>query len=527
MQRRVTLWLAVAVFICIGVLPIAVMLVRSLFVDGELSSEYYRDLFFGSSSWPLARNSLLLASLTTLFTTTLGVPLGVLFGKTNLPGRNWLTALFIIPFLLPPYINAISWSHLVSREGLLAEILGAPVAEAASQQFFGLMGCIWVLTISFLPIPMLLTMVYLRGIPSRLEEAARLSARWPTVLSRVTLPLIVPGVTAGAVLVFLLASGELSVPSFLRYRVFPLLSFTEFTASYNFGAAAAAAAPLVAGVILILGAERALVGEGFSFGAPTSGELLRIPLGGYRWPVLGLTLLLLFLTVISPLVSLIAEAASVPLLREALARAGDAALRSIGFAAMGATGLTVLGFLLGYLIQRRESALWRTVDYFALVTFTLPGVVTGIGLISVWNTPFTQAIYGTAAIILFGYIAQYTAVTARLSAAALSHIPVRMEEAAQLSGAGWFRRIAQIVLPLSGRGLGLCWLVAFLFCLRDAGLSLLVAPPGLDTLPARILTLMANGSSALIAAVCLLMIVSTLVPLGIIALVLRRLRGIE
>src|SRR5260370_24152685 len=84
----------------------------------------------------------------------------------------------------------------------------------------------------------------------RLEEAGRLISGWPAVLRRITLALSAPGILFSLVLVFLLAIGELSVPSFLRYPVLPVLSFTQFAASYNFGAATAAAVPLAALVFL-------------------------------------------------------------------------------------------------------------------------------------------------------------------------------------------------------------------------------------------------------------------------------------
>src|SRR5260370_5545578 len=80
----------------------------------------------------------------------------------------------------------------------------------------------------------------------RLEEAGRLISGWPAVLRRITLALSTPGILFSLVLVFLLAIGELSVPSFLRFPVLPVLSFTQFAASYNFGAATAAALPLPA-----------------------------------------------------------------------------------------------------------------------------------------------------------------------------------------------------------------------------------------------------------------------------------------
>ena len=88
-----------------------------------------------------------------------------------------------------------------------------------------------------------------------------------------------------------------------------------------------------------------------------------------------------------------------------------------------------------------------------------------------------------------------------------------MEEAGQIVGARWFRRVFWIVIPLIKKGLIVSWIVSFIFCLRDFGITMMVYPPGYDTFSVRIFTLMANGSPELISALCVLMIVSTVLPL--------------
>ncbi len=80
----------------------------------------------------------------------------------------------------------------------------------------------------------------------------------------------------------------------------------------------------------------------------------------------------------------------------------------------------------------------------------------------------------------------------------------------------------QIVVPLSGRGLLAAWLLAYIFCVRDLGITMLVYPPGGDTLPVRTFTLMANGPPDLVAALCMLMVAATLFPLFAFAIVVRR-----
>lgn len=96
-----------------------------------------------------------------------------------------------------------------------------------------------------------------------------------------------------------------------------------------------------------------------------------------------------------------------------------------------------------------------------------------------------------------------------------------MEEAAASAGASWTRRLVLIVLPLVKHALLSGWLIAYIFCLRDTGITMLVYPPGYDTLPVRIFTLMANGAPDLIAAACVLMIATTVLPLVGVALVMR------
>ena len=185
---------------------------------------------------------------------------------------------------------------------------------------------------------------------------------------------------------------------------------------------------------------------------------------------------------------------------EALNRAGASLARSLVYAGVGASLLTLLGFFTGYVIQTRALGCWRSVDSLTLFLFALPSTVIGIGLVSLWNTPWTNLVYATPLIIILGYLAKYTALTSRICVAQFAQIPRSMEEAAQVAGVGWFHRVAFILAPLARRGLLGAWIVGYIFCFRDTGITMLVYPAGHDTLPVRIFTLMANGSQELIAA---------------------------
>ena len=511
MERRVTLLLVVFALIVVGLMPLAAMLGKSIFVDGRLTLATYQKLFADPwQQWLPMEHSLTLATLTAGCVTLLGVPLGLLLGKTDLPCRRVLAVLLSIPLLLPPYIFAVCWSNLLARDGLLAYFVPAKTAELLSRSLFGLPGCLWVLVSAFLPVVMILTLVYLRAVNPRLEEAGWLISRWPGILRYITLPMILPGLLFGGVLVFLLALGEVGVPMFLRYRVFPVETLTQFSAFYDFGAAAAAATPLLTVTLLLLTVERVYLREKTYRLPPTTHgrRMLLIALG--RWRVPALLAVSLFAASLSPSAYL-----------EAWNKAADSLWRSLVLAGVGATLLTVLGFFCGYLIHHRALRLWRAVDTLTLLLFTVPGTVIGVGLIVLWNRPGTGFIYASAAMVIFAYLAQYTAVTSRVTLAALANVPRSVEEAAQMTGAPWLARIWQVVVPAALPGVIVAWLIGFILCLRDLGASMLVYAAGQDTLPIRIFTLMANGAPNLISALCVVLVIVTLGSLALLGSLFR------
>lgn len=515
---RWTVYGALALLIGAGLLPLGAMLIESFRIGGTFGLDNYAEVLGGAQTWRLLRNSVALASLTMAAAGLLGVPLAILAVKTDLPLRYVLAGAFSLPILFPPYILAAGWFELLGRGGLLSQWLGPTVGEWTSPYLFGLAGATLVLTTAFVPVVLLLTMAYLRAVNPTMEEAARLSASWPSVLRRITVPLVTPGVVLSLVLVFLLSMGEFGAPAFLRVDVFPVASFTQFAAFYDFGAATAAALPLVLVTLAGLIIESGVLGhKEFHFSRGRQQEIESIELGrGRIW--MGLVAALAAATLVgAPLGALAWRGLSAAALAEAIEMAGDSAIRSLIYATIAATVLTALGFLLAYLIHRRISILWRWADALGLFLFTLPGTVIGVGLIVLWNRPPTVWVYATPAIVLIGFIAQYSALSTRTILAGLSQISSSLEEAAEVAGASWRSRALRILVPLARRSLAAAWTVCFLFTLRDVSLPLLLAPPGRDTLTARTMTLMANGSPELIAALCLLSLALALVPLGVFA----------
>src|SRR5437773_4312607 len=296
--EAIVLWLCVALIAIAGLAPIAAIAFESFRYNGHFSLNYYRELISSARFWPLFGNSIRLALATAAVCGLIGVPAGILFAKSDLPLRSGFMWLLAVPFVLPPYFVALGWARVVARIG-----------QGASDWLFGFGGCVLVLSSVFLPIILLLTFASASNVDRRLEEAALLVSGWPGVLRRVTLPLSAPGMVFSLVLVFLLAMGELSVPSFLRYPVLPVLSFTQFTASYNFGSATAAAVPLAAIAFVGVLVESAFLRDR-DYRFQSTGQTLFISLSRMRSGLAAVIAALCFALVILPLAALFGDAFS-------------------------------------------------------------------------------------------------------------------------------------------------------------------------------------------------------------------------
>ncbi len=519
-----TLAAAAALLAALTLAPLLAVVLGSLQVDDHFGLAAYRALWASARQQLLSMGrSILLSLLTAMLATVVGVSLGILIGRTDLPLRRALAGLLTIPLSLPPYLIATAWSVALGKDGLIGRLLPPASSAWLSSALFGPAGCVWVLFAGFMPIAMLITAAYACSVDPRLEAAGRLVSRWPGVLRGITLPLVAPAIWLAAVLVFLLAFGEVGVPMLLRYPVYPVEILTQFAAFYDFGSAAAAAIPVLVVTLLVL-----LLEQHFFHGrvleltpATQGGDRARLRLGSWRFPLLAMILAWGVVSVLLPLGALAFQSWSPGAYVEALGRAGDSILRSLMLATVGATLLTVLGFLCGYLVRHRTLALWRSIDMLALLSFALPGTVIGVGLIGLWNRPATGVVYGTPVIMILGYLTQYAVLPMRITAGTLELVPRACEQAARLCGATWLMGLRHVVVPLARRGLVVAWVAAYVACMRDLGISIVVYPPGADTLPVRMFTLMANGAPDLIAALCVILTAVTLLPVALAGLWLR------
>jgi iron(III) transport system permease protein len=191
-------------------------------------------------------------------------------------------------------------------------------------------------------------------------------------------------------------------------------------------------------------------------------------------------------------------------------------------ASLLASGVVVItGVLVGHALARGRPFA-RTFDALALLAFMTPASVLGVGLIAAWNRPGTQVVYTTIAILVLGLAARYTVIGTRALACVFAQSSPHYEEAAQVFGSGYARRLSRVTLPMHARGIVGAWLIALVFCLRDLDTVVVFYPPGLEPLVVRIFTLEANGPEEVVAGLSVLQVMLTALLLIGGGLLLRR-----
>lgn len=499
-------WLAVALGVVsvTGGLPLVVLGIVAL-----------RDLptvgmaLLSSRTAMLLVNTVRLSLAVALFVGALGTALGILLAKTDLAGRRTLMVLLTFPLFLPPYILALGWFTVLSRQGLVTALLGPLVGIATSDAFFGLGGAVLVLTVAYTPIVLHLVRIALRSIDPATEEAARLRFPWLRIIWRIDLPLIAPAIALGMLLTFILVIGEFGVPAYLRYPVFSGAVFTQFAAFLDIQAAVVTSIPLALLVLGGVAAERYWLRARVQFLARARTIPVVAPLGAWRTIAATGTWMYTLVTVGLPLAGLALQAGGSVNYVAALGGAGASVVASLWTATVAATLITIVGLLLAYLVERTARGRRNFVDTGLVLLFAAPGTVLGVALILMWNRAGLAYVYASAAIILISYVAHYTPLAARAIGVSLHAISTNVEEAARVAGIPWTRMIRRVLVPLLAPAVAAAWALTFVFCLRDLDLVMTVQPPGVETMPIRIYTLMANSASAVTAALGMIMIMLT------------------
>ena len=495
-----------------------------LFTAGD-ESPNFQDLLLSSRQWGLLCSSLLLATGAALLASVIGVPYAFLCQKTDLPGRILFSGAYLIPLLIPPYMQAILWSRLLAGNGavnrFMMDLFGL---TAPPLNIHSLPGAMFVLAIAYFPFVTLLTLSGLKSLDWELERAALLQGGARRTVRHVTLPLVRPHIIAGTLFVFVFSIIDFGVPDILRINVYPVEIFIQFTALYDERAAIILGIPLLGVTVLVIFLlTRTMRDSAYvSFGAG-SGSAVIYPLGSSRALAGLFCAAVLMISVIIPAGTLASLAGSLESYWNALSSSWEQIATSFLLAITAAALMTLFSLFLGMAIYQSQGAWKNLAQYITQIPFALPPVLLGIGMIKLWNHQAMDWLYGTSLIVILGYVAHFIPFTLRAVYSNIQQLNPRLIEAAALVRPAGVAFGGKVLLPLLRNGLISAFFIAFILAMGELGITLLVIPPGIATIPVKIYNFMHYGAEATVAALCLILLVLQLLMAGGLFYLSRRL----
>ncbi|UVC28739.1 iron ABC transporter permease [Pantoea sp. SOD02] len=496
-------------------------------------------------------NTLLIALSSTLISVVLGTAAAWLVALSDLRAKTAWVFAFILPLMIPPQVTALAWLQALAPSSPLALLfatLGLPWFAPGEQPLYSLTGIVLLLGTHNAPLVFLTVRAGLRRLPADLVEAAQASgASRARILFTIVLPLARPAIFAGAALTFVAAAGNFGIQAMLGIpaRV-PTLITLVYQQLNGIGPSAlpntAVYALLIAVITLAGMAASAWLGGRHDVrvnGAPRLWQQSlgrgRVAIEGVAWLWMALTLLLpLSALLITALTSGFGQVLSWQTLTLENFRAAlwgypavrHAFLTSLGLTTLAALILTVCALFLAYFLSWRRTKLVRGLWLASELTYALPGIVTGVAAMLFFLRPLpivNVSLYGTVWIILAAYLANFLALVLRPTLAGFAQLEPALDEAARLCGAGFLRRMRDILLPLAAPSALAGSVLVFLTALNEIQVSVLLVTSQTQTIGPTIVFLDEGGSASLAAAVGCLMIVVVCLLMALATRLTRRL----
>ena len=216
--KWVIIFLIVGFLLIFQVLPLVYLLVRSMFINGRFSLEGFKNIYSYALNWTCLKTTLVAATLTMLFGVLLSFPLAWLVGRTNLYGKKIFRTVFVMTYMVPPYVGAMAWLRLLNPTVGTMNVVLAKIFHLSQNPFniYTVGGMVWVLTTFYYPYAFITISRAMEKMDPSLEEASRISGASPLkTLFTVTIPLALPSLIAAALLVFVAAASCYGIPSII------------------------------------------------------------------------------------------------------------------------------------------------------------------------------------------------------------------------------------------------------------------------------------------------------------------------
>jgi iron(III) transport system permease protein len=527
---------AFAALLCVLIiLPLSWLFVFS-FSDraGGVTLDNFHRLFTDPAFLDPLITTFIISTTSAVVCCVVAAPMGWLVARSDMPWRRTMRALVTASFVTPPFLGAIAWELLAApNSGLLNKtyraITGAPQDEYLFN-IYSLTGVIFVISCYTFPYVFVLVANALDRIPGELEDASSiLGGRGWYTARRITVPLALPALLAGALIAFLQAMTLFGSPAILAlpagFHTMTTKIWSLFQYPPKTELAAAASLPLLILTVILLRAEHMILGRrGYSIVGGKHGNPRLVMLGKLKWVALGLCLLVLLNPVFLPYGALF-NAAFSPVATTFLTP-GNFTLHNIHFVAfeLSATKValkntvilgvatatlgTLLAVVISYVTARRAVPGHRVLGFLATAPVAIPGIVLGVGLFLSYTRP-PLILYGTLWILLLAFLTISLPSAYQQLQAAFRTIHSELEDASRILGATRLQTLRRITAPLLRTGVIATWCFVFVGVMRELSAAIILFTADTKVISVLIFDLKESGDLGAISVIGLAMLLIT------------------
>ena len=484
--------------------------------------------------------TLIIATTSSIICCLVAAPIGWLVARTDMPLRRTVRMLVTASFVTPPFLGAIAWELLAApNSGLLNKLFRTVTGAAQDEHLFNiytLTGLIFVISCYTFPYVFVLVANALDRMPGELEDASSMlgAKTWQTA-RRITVPLALPTLLAGALVAFLQALNLFGSPAILAIpagfhtlttRVWSLFQFPPKPEL----AAAASLPLLLLTIVLLRGQALALGRRGYAVLGGKYGEPRLVRLGWLRWPAAALALLVLAMPLFLPYAALFNSAFS--RVASKLVTFDTITLHNVRFtflelsstmpalkntfllATASATLGALLALLIAYIVARRAIPGHRVLAFLATAPLAIPGIVLGVGLFLAYTRP-PLTLYGTLWILLIAFVTIELPAAYQQLSSAFHAVHPELEEAGRMLGATRLRTLTDITAPLLRSAVIATWCFVFVAVIRELSAAVILFTSETKVLSVLIFDLKESGDVGAIAVLSLAMVGITTIVIAI------------
>jgi iron(III) transport system permease protein len=525
-----------AALLCVLIILPTMWLVYYSFVDrdGTFTLENFVRLATDPTFVDPLVTTVILSTSSSVICCAFAAVMGWLVARTDMPFGNAVRALVTASFVTPPFLGAIAWELLAAPNSGLINKAWRALTDAEMDAYllniYTLPGLIFVISCYTFPYVFVLIANALDRIPGDLEDASSiLGGRTWTTARRVTIPLAMPALIAGALIAFLQSMTLFGSPAILALPAGFHTMTTKIWSLFQFPPklelAAAASVPLLVLTIVLLRAESMVLGRrGYSVVGGKQGNPRLVPLGALRWVALGFVFLVLAFPIFLPYAALINAAFSrvasqfiwfdnftfqnFDFVFFQLSATKLAVKNTFILGMLAATIGTILAVVISYVTSRKAIAGHRALGFLATAPVAIPGIVLGVGLfLSYARPPFV--LYGTLWILLIAFVTIALPAAYQQMQSAFRSVHVDLEEAGRILGATRLRTLRDITAPLLRTSVIATWCFIFVGVMRELSAAVILFTSETKVISVLIFDLKESGDLGAIAVLGLAMLVIT------------------